>query len=111
VLDLLTTPSIVVTRSNMKAELLIDERHLLAESTFVEIVVWQVPRSVRGSRHRFKYRLALVRDEVCVLRYDNEAGKGDHRHLGNTQQQYVFTDTDTLLADFWRDVAKVESMK
>jgi hypothetical protein len=95
----------------MKAELLIDERHLLDDSTFVEIVIWRVPRSVRGSRHRFKYRLALVREGVCVLRYDNEAGKGDHRHLNNAQERYAFTDADTLLADFWRDVANVESTK
>jgi hypothetical protein len=95
----------------MKAELLIDERHVLDDSTFAEIVVWQVPRSVRGSRHRFKYRLALVRDGVCVLRYDNEAGKGDHRHFGNTEERYVFADTDALLADFWRDVAAVETLK
>jgi len=95
----------------MKAELLIDERHLLDDSTFAEVVVWQVPRSVGGSRHRFKYRLALVRDGVCMLRYDNEAGKGDHRHFGNTEERYAFTDTDTLLADFWRDVATAEAMK
>jgi hypothetical protein len=95
----------------MKAELLIDERHLLDDSTFVEIVIWRVPRSVRGSRHRFKYRLALVRDGVCVLRYDNEAGKGDHRHLDNVQERYVFTDPDTLMADFWRDVANLGFLK
>ena len=95
----------------MKAELLIDERHVLDDNTFAEIVVWHVPRSVRGSRHRFKYRLALVRDGVCVLRYDNESGKGDHRHLGNTEERYGFSDTDALLSDFWRDVATVEAMK
>jgi Family of unknown function (DUF6516) len=66
----------------MAAELLIDERHVLDARTFVEIVVWQLPRPVRGSVHPFKYRLALVVDEICVLRYDNEAGKGDHRHFG-----------------------------
>lgn len=27
-----------------------------------------------------KYSLARVADGACVLRYDNEAGKGDHRH-------------------------------
>jgi len=91
----------------MRAELLIEERHVLDDSTFVEIVVWHVPRSVRGSHHRFKYRLALVRDGVCVLRYDNEAGKGDHRHLSDAEERYVFTDAETLLAGFWRDVAIV----
>jgi hypothetical protein len=65
----------------MKGELLLDERHVLDVGTFVEIVIWQLPRPARGSLHRFKYRLALVVDGVCVLRYDNEAGKGDHRHI------------------------------
>ena len=95
----------------MRAELLIDERHVLNDSTFAEIVVWRVPRPVRGSRHRFKYRLALIRDGTCVLRYDNEAGKGDHRHLGDAQRRYIFTDADSLLADFWQDIATLEAVK
>lgn len=88
----------------MAAELLIDERHVLDARTFVELVVWRLPRAARGSRHAFKYRLALVVDDVCVLRYDNESGKGDHRHLRDEESPYRFMDTDTLLADFWRDV-------
>jgi hypothetical protein len=92
----------------MKAELLTDERHVLEPRAFVEIVVWRLPRPVRGSRHPFKYRLALVVDGICVLRYDNEAGKGDHRHARDAEEPYDFTDPDALLADFWRDV---EAMK
>ncbi len=88
----------------MKAELLIDERHVLDARTFVEIVVWRLPRAARGSTHRFKYRLALVSDGVCVLRYDNEAGKGDHRHVRGAEGPYSFVDQDALLADFWRDI-------
>jgi hypothetical protein len=88
----------------MQAELLIDERHVLDPRMFVEIVVWQLPRPARGSAHRFKYRLALVVDGVCMLRYDNETGKGDHRHVRELEEPYVFSDADTLLADFWRDV-------
>ena len=88
----------------MAADLLIDERHVLDVQTFVEIVVWRVPRPARGSRHSFKYRLALVADGTCVLRYDNEAGKGDHRHLRDKQVPYSFVDLDTLVTDFWRDV-------
>jgi hypothetical protein len=41
---------------------------------------------------------------VCVLRYDNEAGKGDHRHVGGVETAYRFTSPEDLLADFWRDV-------
>ena len=88
----------------MKAELLIDERHVLDAEIFAEIVVWRSPRPVPGSAHRFKYRLALVVDQVCVLRYDNEAGKGDHRHVGGAEEPYDFTGPETLLADFWSDV-------
>jgi len=90
--------------SNMPAELLIEERHVLDPAAFVEIVVWRLPRALRGSTHRLKYRLALVVDEVCVLRYDNEAGKGDHRHIGDREERYIFTNPDALLVDFWRDV-------
>jgi hypothetical protein len=88
----------------MKAELLNDERFIIAENVFVEIVVWQVPSTVRGSAHRYKYRLALVAEGECVLRYDNEAGKGDHRHVGNREMPYAFAGYDKLLTDFWADV-------
>jgi hypothetical protein len=90
----------------MSAEPLINERHVLDTETFVEIVVWRLPRPLRGSRHRFKYRLALVHDGVCVLRYDNEADKGDHRHVRELETPYAFKDAEALLADFWRDVEK-----
>ena len=70
-----------------------NERHVLDARTFVEIVVWRLDRPVRGSIHRFKYRLALVADSVCVLRYDNEAGKGDHRHIGRVEKLYKSRDT------------------
>ncbi len=39
-----------------------------------------------------------------MLRYDNEAGKGDHRHVRDNEESYAFVDPDALLADFWRDV-------
>ena len=88
----------------MAAELMIDERHVLAANAFVEIVVWRLPRAVLGSVHRFKYRLALVEDGICVLRYDNEVGKGDHRHEDDDEQPYQFTTPEALLAAFWTDV-------
>jgi hypothetical protein len=57
------------------ARLLLRERRIIAEERFAEIVIWQVPRPLRGSRHRFKYRLAFVVNEVCVLRFDNETAR------------------------------------
>lgn len=89
---------------NMKAGLLLDERHVLSEDSFVELVVWQIPRRVKGSAHRYKYRLAFVVTGRCVLRYDNEPGKGDHRHWDETESPYKFTTPERLIADFWNDV-------
>jgi hypothetical protein len=90
---------------NMKADLRIRERIGLSETAFVELVVWRLPAPLAGSSHQFKYRLALVDAGVCVLRYDNEAGKGDHKHVGSAEVDYPFRGIEALLADFWADVA------
>ena len=90
---------------HMKATpLLIDKRTFAAG--FVQIVVWQVPQPVPPSEHRFKYRLVYVVDGARVVGYDNERGKGDHRHLGDEEMPYTFVDVPTLLDDFWVDVTE-----
>lgn len=88
----------------MPAELLLRERHQLSDDAFAELRVWRVPSPVRGSAHRYKYSLAYIVAGECVLRYDNEAGKGDHRHAGGREERYRFTSSARLLADFWSDV-------
>jgi hypothetical protein len=90
----------------MKADLLLSERHQLTAEAFVELRVWKVPQPVRGSRHDLKYALAYMVAGVRVLRYDNEAGKGDHRHIGGVETDYAYTTPAKLLADFWNDVDK-----
>lgn len=103
-LDHLTTGSFVGINSNMDAELLFRKRIALLETAFVEMVVWKVTSPVRGCLHGFKYRLALVAEGTCVLRYDNESGKGDHKHIEEVEISYHFTDLESLQADFWQDV-------
>lgn len=88
----------------MKAELLLRERLWLSETDKVELVIWRVPKPLVGCIHAFKYRLALVAGGVCVMRYDNEAGKGDHKHVEEREVPYRFVDLETLQADFWADV-------
>lgn len=90
----------------MKAKLLLHERQQVEIAAFVEIKIWQVPKSVKGSAHLFKYSLAYVVNETCVLRYDNEAGKGDHKHISDSESDYAFSTTEQLLKDFWIDVDK-----
>lgn len=89
----------------MDAGLLLRKRVALLENAFVEMVVSRVPDPVGGSTHRLKYRLALIENNVCVLRYDNEAGKGGHEHVGKREGRYHFVNLNRLQADFWKDVS------
>ncbi|UEM01394.1 DUF6516 family protein [Skermanella rosea] len=88
----------------MSAEALLRERHQIRTDVFVELRIWRVPEPVRGSAHDHEYALAYVVAGQCVIRYDNEAGKGDHKHLGDVEISYAFTTPAKLLADFWFDV-------
>lgn len=88
----------------MDASLLLNERHTISETAFVELVVWRLSAPLPGSCHSFKYRLALVVSGSCVLRYDIESGKGHHKHVGQDENPYSFTTPKTLLDDFWNDV-------
>ena len=90
----------------MKARLLLDQRVVIAEKAFAELVLWEVPKPVRGSPHIYKYRLAFIVNGRCVLRYDNETDKGDHRHVDEVETKYQFTTADQLLADFFSEIER-----
>jgi len=92
--------------SNMKAAELIRTRIVYAEDAFAELVLWRLPMSAEGSLHGFKYRLVYIVRGECVLRYDNEVGKGDHRHFAGKESTYLFTTPDQLIADFQNDIAR-----
>ncbi len=100
-----SSPSVVII-SNMKAKLLVRQRVEVHDRAFAELVIWQLPTPSTGSSHTFKYRLAYVVDGVCVMRYDNEAGKGDHRHEGETESIYEFSTPRQLMADFLDDIRR-----
>ena len=85
---------------NRKATEIIRTRIVESEIAFSEIVVWLLVKPLEGSAHNYKYRLAYVVNEVCVVRLDNEAGKGDHLHFGETENFYQFVSIDQILADF-----------
>jgi hypothetical protein len=91
---------------SLKATLVVRNRITYGEELFAEIVVWAVPKPLAGSAHSYKYRLAFVAHGACVVRYDNEAGKGDHRHSRGTEARYRFSTLDQLFADFERDIRR-----
>ena len=90
----------------MKPLQLVRTRITYSEAAFAELVLWQLPKPLAGSAHSFKYRLAYVVHGQWVLRYDNEVGKGDHRHFGGKESTYRFTTPERLIADFRRDIAR-----
>ena len=90
----------------MPATLLLQRRVVLAPDAFAEVTIWRVPQPLPPSAHAFKYRLAYVVGGKCVLRYDNERGKGDHRHVGATATAYEFSTADQLMVDFNADIQR-----
>jgi hypothetical protein len=86
----------------MKAKSLLKERRILSETSFLDLVVWQLPQSVAGSTHLFKYRLAFVVEGVCIIRYDNEAGKGNHNIWANVKCRTRSMDSGSWSMIFWQ---------
>lgn len=72
----------------------------------IEMTVWLVPEPVPGSPHGFKYRLFFGRAGERIVGYDNERGKGDHRHIRDREMPYRFTTPEQLIADFIADVRR-----
>lgn len=73
----------------------------------VEMVIWALPKPIPDQLHGLKYRLYCGKDGRCIVRYDNEAGKGDHRHYGRREEAYTFESVEKLIADFETDCERL----
>ncbi|HBK08133.1 MAG TPA: hypothetical protein DDZ81_20145 [Acetobacteraceae bacterium] len=87
-----------------KAVLLLHRQRYYDDGAISEIKLWRLPAPVPGSAHLFKYSLFYGYPGRRAVAYDNERGKGDHRHLDDEEMVYVFTSLDRLLMDFQADV-------
>ena len=88
----------------MAAEPIIRAKEVRDDRSVVEIVVWRLAQPLAPCTHLYKYRLYFGADGHCRVRYDNERGKGDHRHVNDVEHPYRFVSLSTLLDDFQRDV-------
>jgi hypothetical protein len=93
----------------MKAELVISDKVVFDDGAIQDIVVWRVPSPVTGSKHSFKYRLFYGVAGRRLVGYDNERGKGDHRHIDDREEPYGFRGWEVLIDDFLADVARIRS--
>ena len=88
----------------MAAEPIVRAKEVREDGSVVEIVVWRLSQALAPCTHVFKYRLYFGADGHCRVRYDNERGKGDHRHVNGVEQPYDFVSLSKLLDDFQHDV-------
>jgi Family of unknown function (DUF6516) len=88
----------------MDAKPIARAKEIRDDGSIVEIVIWRLAQPVAPCTHLYKYRLYFGAAGECRVRYDNERGKGDHRHVTNVEEAYQFVSVTRLLDDFQRDV-------
>lgn len=88
----------------MKAKLIAKAKEIHDDGSIVEVVIWELPEPTPPSTHPYKYRLYYGHSGICRVRYDNERGKGDHKHINTTETDYSFKSIDQLLDDFESDI-------
>lgn len=92
---------------HMKATRAFHDRGEYPDGAIVEMTIWVVSAPVVGSVHAFKYRLFYGYPGKRIVGYDNERGKGDHRHIEDREERYVFSSVEKLVSDFLSDVRHV----
>lgn len=95
----------------MKAERVFYDKTLLPDGAIVEMVIWKLPKPTKDRPHGLKYRLFYGRNGLRVVGYDNERGKGDHKHLHEIEVPYAFTSVEKLVADFLVDIERLKYEK
>lgn len=93
----------------MKAKRIFYDKAVMPDGAVVEMVIWQLPQSTAERPHGLKYSLFYGRDGHRVVGYDNELGKGDHKHLRDVETRYRFVSVEQLLADFLADVERAKN--
>ena len=93
----------------MKAQRIFYDKTLLPDGSIVEMVIWQLPSPSDDRPHGLKYRLFYGRDGKRMVGYDNERGKGDHKHLLGVEKRYKFISVEKLIADFLADIERINN--
>ena len=89
----------------MRAKLIYHEKFIYADGAIREMVLWKLPNKTSDRPHGLKYRLYYgLSDGTCIVRYDNESGKGNHKHIKGKEKSYQFKDVETLVADFLAEI-------
>lgn len=90
----------------MKAALIESRKLVFGNGAIIEIRIWRLPETTQERPHGLKYSLFYGRAGERVVGYDNELGKGDHRHYRDREEPYAFVSFRQLISDFWSDVRR-----
>jgi hypothetical protein len=90
----------------MVAQLIENRKLTLDDGSIIQIRIWRLPGATAERPHGLKYSLFYGRAGERIIGYDNEAGKGDHRHYRGKEENYRFTTYEKLIGDFLKDVRK-----
>lgn len=92
------------------AQPVLSYRRDLPNGDIIQVVIWLLSYPLPGSPHPYKYRLHYQKaDASHYIRYDNERGKGDHRHISGTEELYCFESLKKLVQDFYVDIKKART--
>lgn len=91
----------------MSARLIFKDKFIYADGAIREMVIWRLPKVDEERLHGLKYSLFYGYPGNCLVRYDNERGKGDHRHEGDHEYQYKFVSVEKMVQDFRTDIEKL----
>jgi Family of unknown function (DUF6516) len=88
----------------MVARLIENQKLTLDDGSIIQIKIWRLPDVTVERPHGLKYSLFYGRPGERIIGYDNETGKGDHRHYREREESYRFTTFEALILDFMNDV-------
>ena len=88
------------------ASLILDRKLLLDDGRIIQIRVSRLPEADAERPHGLKYSLFFGRAGERIIGYDNEKGKGDHRHYRSREEPYRFSSLEQLIHDFENDVER-----
>ncbi len=91
----------------MKARKVLHKKTKFEDGAIREMVIWQLSETTKNRPHGIKYRLYYGKEGQRLVGYDNETGKGDHRHFLGKEFPYKFENVEKLLADFKDDIQSV----
>ncbi len=87
-----------------KAERLSYFKMRYPDDAILEYVIWKLPQPTADRPHGYKYRYYYGKNGERLVGYDNESGKGDHKHIEGEEYPYVFVSLEQLTRDFLTDV-------